>query len=530
MEECGFSLVLRSMTDPYQVLTSDDIEYIKMRGMTPNGVAMQLEKLRKGASFRRLLRPATLGDGIRALAEGEVERLCAIYEGALHRRKVSKFVPASGAATRMFEDLSSLLYKMDSGAGEAVVLGDKELATIAKLRNGLTRFAFRFDLSKAMKRDGLDLDNSIKRGEWATILRYILTPHGLNYLNLPKGLVKFHSYGDCSRTAFEEHLVEALGYVRDASGVVRVHFTVAKEHAIAVEKHLAVVKSKHEKGGVRFDVTLSLQKPSTDTVVVDLDGSPVRDCFGRLQFRPGGHGALIENLAELNGDIVFIKNIDNVLPDRLKPTLFRYKKALGGFLVELEEKIFRQVLALSGDPEDEATQAIGFIKDELGLPIPKWVWGMDLRGMAQYALRVLNRPLRVCGVVRNLGEPGGGPFWVKGGDDTIFLQIVEASEVDESDESQREIWASATHFNPVDIVCSLRDAWGNPFDLSRYVDESAYFISLKYSGGRRVRALELPGLWNGAMAMWNTLFVEVPIVTFSPVKTVFDLMRAEHLP
>jgi hypothetical protein len=517
------------MEDPYQFLTSKDIEQIKLRGMTPEGVALQLEKLRRGVSFRRLMKPATLGDGIRVLAEDEVERLCALYEKALSQRVVAKFVPASGAATRMFEGLSSLLRRMEDGMGNNAELGEEELATIARLREGLTRFAFCSDLSNVMKRDGLDLNDSIRQGDWVTVLRYILTPKGLNYLSLPKGLIKFHSYGGCARSAFEEHLAEALGYVRDARGVTRVHFTVAKEHALAVEKHLVEVKSKHERGGARFDITLSLQKPSTDTVVVDLDGSPIRDSSGRLQFRPGGHGALIENLAELDGDIVFIKNIDNVVPDRLKPTVFRYKKALGGCLLELEDKILRQVRALSVDPETEATQAVDFIKDELGLPIPEWVWNMDSRGMARYALGVLNRPLRVCGVVRNAGEPGGGPFWVMGEDGAISLQIVEASEVDASDESQREIWASATHFNPVDIVCSLRDAWGNPFDLTRYVDDSAYFISVKYSGGRMIRALELPGLWNGAMASWNTVFVEVPIATFSPVKTVFDLLRAEHL-
>jgi hypothetical protein len=357
--------------------------------------------------------------------------------------------------------------------------------------------------------------------EYTLIVDGILSEQGLSYANLPKGLLLFHRYPEGSRTAAEEHLVETANYAKDGYGVARIHFTISPEHK---KKFLELFEKK--KGGletrlkVKFEITFSEQKPSTDTIAVDEHNKPFRNPDGSLHFRPGGHGALLSNLNDIDGGILFIKNIDNIVPDRLKPETYLYKRVLGGYLLQMKEKIHG---FLSKTAEGTATgkdrlEMEDYLKSSLCLTVQP---DTDL-------FSLLNRPMRVCGMVRNQGEPGGGPFWVKGTDGRVSLQIIESSQINTGDQQQRSVMAASTHFNPVDLVCCIKDFRGNPFDLGRFVDPSTGFITTKSSGGRVLKAQELPGLWNGAMANWITVFVEVPVGTFNPVKTVQDLLRPEH--
>jgi len=408
---------------------------------------------------------------------------------------------------------------------------DPDHRALSGFLRGLEKFAFFGDLRKAMTQDGIEVETLLRKGEYKPILEYLLTSKGLSLADLPKGLIKFHAYRSHSRTPFEEHLVEASAHVRDRNGLARVHFTVSPEHETQVRDHIEDIRNLYEKRGSAFDVGFSTQRPSTDTLAVDMADRPFRDKDGRLLFRPGGHGALLGNLHDLGGDIVFIKNIDNVVPDRLKAETYRYKRALGGYLVEVQRQLFTYLERLSSGAAEEALleKAFEFSRDRLSIvPLPGK--GLSRRERADYLIRKLDRPLRVCGMVRNVGEPGGGPFWVDHPERGLSLQIVEASQVDMDSAEQREIWESATHFNPVDLVCGVRDYLGRPFDLMRFRDPQTGFISVKSKEGKELKALELPGLWNGAMAEWNTVFVEVPIITFNPVKTVLDLLRKEHQP
>ena len=364
------------------------------------------------------------------------------------------------------------------------------------------------------------------------LLAYLLTPRGLNYANLPKALLQFHRYAGHCRTPLEEHLVEAAAYAQDSQQVARLHVTVAPEHTEAVQAHIEAIRSRYERAGVRYDMSLSTQSPATDTIAVDLENTPFRDEHGQLLFRPGGHGALLANLEALAADIVFIKNIDNVLPDHLKETTYGYKRALGGHLVALQQQIFLYLKKLASGAVDAALlhEIWAFAQQQLSMTMPQGGLHTPQHEQIRLLFDRLNRPLRVCGMVRNAGEPGGGPFWVEHTDGSMSLQIVEASQVDTASPEQRAIFAASTHFNPVDIVCGVRDYRGQPFHLTQFVDPDTGFISRKTYAGRTLKALELPGLWNGAMAHWNTVFVEVPLSTFSPVKTVLDLLRPEHQP
>jgi hypothetical protein len=353
----------------------------------------------------------------------------------------------------------------------------------------------------------------------------MLDPKGLNYENLPKGMIPFHAYPDHVRSAFEEHFVEAQRYTRDQQGLGRLHFTLSREHVKRVTEFLSHHVPRYETQGRKFLLSISEQKSTSYTLAVDPENKPFRLEDGSLLLRPGGHGALLENLNECGGDIVFIKNIDNVTHDRVKPVALRYKKALGGLLIQVQEKVFAYLRELeAGTVSPRRLSEIGrFAQDKLGYhPTSEF---------SQTSLvKILHRPLRVCGMVPNQGEPGGAPFWVRDEDGTSSLQIVESAQVDPGNPGQQEIFRRATHFNPVDLVCGLRDHRGRPFDLMSFRDDRAVFISEKTHGGRSLKALEWPGLWNGGMAHWNTIFVEVPIETFAPVKTVNDLLRPEHQP
>lgn len=511
----------------------DDLQDLALRGITPETILSQIETFTRGLPFITLQQPCTVGDGITVLSAAELERYGASHAHAAALGRVMKFVPASGAASRMFELFLSVAERTAALSEEQIATaaraGDREYQAVQQFVSNLKLFAFFDDLRSVMATDGFEIVNLISKQHCKAILQYLLTTKGLNYANLPKAMLKFHRYSDHARTPLEEHLVEALAYTQDRNRVAYVHFTVSPEHLPLIQSYLDRVRSRYEQDGRRFAVTFSAQKPSTDTIAVDLENAPFHT-DGKLVFRPGGHGALLVNLQDLQGDVVFIKNIDNVAPDRLKAETYRYKRALGGYLIELQERIFRYLHSLGQEPstEREVAEVAEFLRKELYIALPDRFRHASLEEQRTFLIDKLNRPLRVCGVVKNTSEPGGGPFWVAHADGEVSAQIVEASQINSQSPPQQEIWASASHFNPVDLVCGVRDYLGRPFDLTRFVDPETGFIARKSKDGRELKALELPGLWNGAMSKWNTVFVEVPLATFTPVKTVLDLLRPEH--
>jgi len=517
--------------------SEEDLKQIRSLGITEEQVTSQLEAFKRPEPYVRLNRPATLDDGIRTIPEEGLPALCEYHREAAHQGRCLKFVPASGAATRMFAFLlrhhthEPALNRDD--IAERAEKGEGEYEDLLTFIRGIERFAFFDTLEHAMTTAGLDIRSLMRGRKIREILDYLLTPRGLDYASLPKGLLLFHRYPEGNRTAFEEHLVEAAEYARDARGVCRLHFTVSPEHQDGFMTLLEKMGPMYEaRYGVRFQVDFSAQKESTNTIAVDPDNYPLRLEDGRLLFRPSGHGALIENLNDLRGDVVFIKNIDNVVPDRLKESTYLWKRALAGYLVKVQQRIssYMEELAEGSDEGPFLHEAFEFARDEISLSIPEDFRSKSTREKREFLLSALNRPLRVCGVVKNQGEPGGGPFWVEGRNGSLSLQIIEGAQVDPDSARQQEIWMAATHFNPVDIVCAVRDYKGKSFDLSKYVDPHAIIITRKSQEGRELKALELPGLWNGAMADWNSIFVEVPLITFNPVKTINDLLRPEHQP
>ena len=480
-----------------------------------------------------LVKAATIDDGIMHVDDAQAKEFIDKYETESVNKRVVKFVPASGAASRMFKALFAFAESY-SGSEEDYqkLTSDPEQRPIFEFFKRIQDFAFYDDLNQAQSQRGLGLNESVLQRKYGEVLNTLLLDDGLNYGNLPKGLLKFHRYGDTSRTPVEEHLIEGYHYSRDADNNVYLHFTVSPEHRALFEQHVIDVKERYEREhGATFHVSFSEQKPSTDTIAVDMDNEPFRNEDGTLLFRPGGHGALIENLNDLDADLVFIKNIDNVVPDRLKDETYRNKKLLGGVLLAYQEKIFsylRHLEETEGGNEESLEEIREFVEDQL-CTLPSQVFAsMDGAEKVTFLVEKLDRPIRVCGMVKNEGEPGGGPFWTVTPDDSTALQIVESAQVDMSDSDQKAIWESATHFNPVDIVCSLKNYEGKKFDLTHYVDKQAGFIAKKSKDGKELKAQELPGLWNGGMSDWNTVFVEVPIVTFNPVKTVNDLLRDHH--
>ena len=463
-------------------------------GLTPAALETQLKNFREGFPFLPVTRAASCGDGIRVLDAAGIEQAAARYDRAKESLRVVKFVPASGAATRMFKDLFEFVRE------------GRRTAVVGELLANRRRFAFWPELRTII-------------GDDADELRTVenIVAEGLRYGETPKGLVSFHRYGDEVRKAVEEHLVEGAQYAA-AGGEVKIHFTVSPEHLTRFEALLAEkIPGYESRFGVKYRISFSVQDPSTDTLAVNPDCTPFRRADGRLLFRPAGHGALIGNLGKIDADIVFVKNIDNVTTDARRSDTVLYKKALAGVLLALQERIFEYLMALEV-PGAELEPIAAFIENELCVKLPKDYGTALLR-------QVLDRPIRVCGMVRNEGEPGGGPFWVAGADGLETLQIAESNQIAPE---KRELMRSATHFNPVDLVCSFRTSKGGRFDLREFVDPATGFFSRKSDGGRELLAQELPGLWNGAMARWNTVFVEVPITTFSPVKVVTDLLRPEH--
>ncbi len=515
--------------------TADELEQIKSHGVGVDEVYQQIEIFKKGTPYLALDRPCTAGDGIKQPDDDLKDRCLEKYRQSAVKKNLLKFVPASGAATRMFKTLIKANQNYEqigiSDVRAGILDDESEAEEIRTFVKGLPQFAFYPALAEAMKQDGINPDELLQKGEFKPFLEYLLTEKGLSYGGKPKGLLKFHTYPEETRTAFEEHLFEAAGYGKTGAGVCALHFTVSPEHQNGFETLLESVRERFEKRlEARFTVDFSVQAPSTDTIAVDMDNQPFRRKDGSLLFRPGGHGALIQNLNYLAGDLVFIKNIDNVVHDRFKTETIEWKQILCGYLLIIQEQIFQYIKALDQGPADDGLidEVTSFIESELSVTPPQSFYDGDAEKKRRYLTDRLNRPLRVCGMVPNSGEPGGGPFWVKDKDGHLSIQIVETSQIDPKNEAQQAVQQGLTHFNPVDLVCSTRDINGNPFDLSRYVDTEAVFIAYKSEEGRDLKALEHPGLWNGAMACWNTVFVEVPLITFNPVKRVTDLLRRPH--
>jgi len=496
------------------MFTKEDIAQIEQRGSSVQTVEQQVERFKQGFPWMKIVAPATPERGIQVLDEAAVEAAAKYYDGAAINGKC-KFVPASGAASRMFKDLFSGLDALKAG---------KELADdapAAKFVDQIQSFAF--------YTPELFGEQTCKCPEYRReVLSKTLTDEGLGYGAKPKGVLKFHKYTDGEiRTAFAEHLVEAQNYMRNEDGTANLVVTISPEHQHLFEEAYAEVKEAYEaKYGVKYNITFTFQDKATDTVAVDVENKPFRTETDSLLFRPAGHGALIYNLNKIEEEIVSIKNIDNVANERLLPETATWKKVLLGKALELRDKIYGYLNALDA----EATPALcdeieAFLDQTLCVTLPAAA-DFDARVAALRAK--LNRPIRVAGMVKNQGEPGGGPFIIAEKDGSTSLQVLESVQINMSDDHARNALASATHFNPVDIVCCLHDYKGQSFDLLQYVDEDAGFISSKSYQGRELKALELPGLWNGAMSNWNTLFVEVPLATFNPVKVVLDLLRPAH--
>jgi len=508
-----------------------ELDQISKRGSNLKMVEQQLENFITGFPFADLQKAATIGDGVLKLDEKELDKLQAYYNRKSQYKKVLKFVPASGAASRMFKTLFNFLEASQNDEKlKKELLADKSFNGVSNFIANITKFAFYNSLEDALSKEGLSIETILEDEKYAILINYLLNEHGLDYGALPKGLLEFHRYYNISRLAMEEHLVEGAFYSRSENDRALLHFTVSPEHLEKFKKQLNYLQIIYEKKfGITYDVKFSTQKSSTDTIAVDMENNPFREKDESLLFRPGGHGALIENLNDLDADIVFIKNIDNVVPDRLKEPTILYKKAIGGLLMNLQEMTFKFLNELeNNNGPDNIDQIIAFAKADLNINIPANFKNRSIEKQKEFLFNHLNRPIRICGMVKNEGEPGGGPFWVKNTKGETSLQIVESSQVDAENPDQINILKSATHFNPVDLVCGIKNYKDQKFDLHKFVDPVTGFISVKSKDGKNLKAQELPGLWNGAMANWITVFVEVPIITFNPVKTVNDLLREQH--
>lgn len=510
----------------------NDSRQFLLRGISPETIEKQLLHFREGFPYAQLAKPATVGDGIFAFSDERAHYYEEYFSAHKENLRIIKFVPASGAASRMFKHLFEYRDQLSGSLNDRKTAPSEDKNAAEYLIGNLEQIAFFDALEKRIRENGNNIRNLLQEGSVKAILDAILEPDGLNYAFLPKGLLLFHKYPAGARTAAEEHLVEAALYATDKDGISRIHFTISPEHRERFDALIREVQKSYEQQfTVRYEISFSVQEPSTDTIAVDENNLPFRNPDGSILFRPGGHGALLTNLNRLDCDLVFIKNIDNVVPDRLKPTTIQYKKITGGYLLFLKEQIFDFLRKAEQNlhTQDSVDEMMLFLKNHLFVDFPENFGKEDLPARVNHIVSMIDRPIRVCGMVRNEGEPGGGPFWVKNMDGGLSLQIIESSQVDTGDSTQKEIMNQATHFNPVDLVCYTRNYKGMKFNLNDFVDEDAGFISRKSSGGRILKAQELPGLWNGAMAHWLTAFVEVPLITFNPVKTVNDLLRNEHM-
>jgi len=512
------------------MFTEKDIKQIEAKGMSLKQVEIQLDNYKTNFPFIQLKAAATPGKGLQTFSTQESIELINNYAENIDGKSILKFVPASGAASRMFKHLFEFREELQSEKTKDLPVGDG-FNSVTYFFSHLKEFSFYSDLEGIMKYKGFDLVEKIEQKEYLLILNNLLDSDGLEYATLPKGLLKFHRYNDGNRLAIEEHLVEGAIYGKNNENKVNLHFTVSPEHQAkfkeAVNKKAPLFAKKFD---VEFTIQFSQQKPSTDTISVDLNNEPFREKDGSILFRPGGHGALIENLNELEADIIFVKNIDNIVPDQHRQATYDYKKLIGSYLIEIQEQVFDYLESLEiGDfDEDILKEIFDFMEKELFIQVPLYIRQKELMEQVDWAYQMLNRPIRVCGMVKNEGEPGGGPFLVEDENGMESLQIVESSQIDFSNPAQADIVKNATHFNPVDLVCGVYNFKGKKFDLKDFVDPKTGFISVKSKNGKELKAQELPGLWNGAMADWISIFAEVPIETFNPVKIINDLLRPMH--
>jgi len=504
--------------------SQDDLKQLGELSIEPAAATRQLAWLRSGQAVILLERPCTPGDGIVQIQPEDHAHLNKTFAAAATAGRLQRFIPASGAASRMFSPLQAdprvLAACRSLEPSRPPDTAERELRLFL---DKLESFAFFPDLENALADAGHDLQQARANRDLELIIRYLLEPCGLGYAYLPKGLLAFHAVADGARTPFVEHLAEAA-LLNGLDGTVALHFTVSAEHLPLFRAQFAAWRSTLEETyGCRFAVTYTTQKPSTDTLALAADGKPLRDADGRLVLRPGGHGALLENLNDLAGDIILVRNIDNVVPDVLKQANLVWTRLLAGYLLVVQEEQHALLKALHDQPDDPLVRelAVGFLVDRLQADVSP---AEDVGVL----LDRLDRPLRICGMIPNSGEPGGGPFWVRDDRGRVTRQIVEGAQIDRDNPEQAAILARSTHFNPVDMVCGVSDWRGRSYDLHRFVDEDAVIITTKMQDGREVRVLERPGLWNGGMADWHTLFVEIPPAAFNPVKTVFDLLRPAH--
>ena len=504
------------------MLSERDLKQIADKGISEKQIENQLNEFKTGFPFLRLEAAASVEHGIVATTEesrAKYEKSWEQYKAA--GKKVVKFVPASGAASRMFKDMFAFV---DAEYDKPTTDFEK------KYFENIEKFAFYGELNDVcVKNEGKDIPTLLAEGDYKAVAAQMLKAEGLNYGQLPKGMLLFHKYAEGPRTPMEEHLVEAALYAA-SNGEANIHFTVSHEHMPFFQKKVADKADFYaKKYGVKYDISFSEQKPSTDTIAANPDNTPFRNADGSLLFRPGGHGALIENLNEIDADVIFIKNIDNVVPDRLKGDTVTYKQVIAGVLVTLQQKAFEYLRLLDAGTynHDKLEEMIRFVQQDLCCRKAD-IKNLEDADLVIYLRKKLNRPMRVCGVVKNVGEPGGGPFLTYNQDGTVSLQILESSQIDKNNAEYMEMFTKGTHFNPVDLVCAVKDYKGQPFNLPDFVDRTTGFISSKSKNGKELKALELPGLWNGAMSNWNTVFVEVPLATFNPVKTVNDLLREQH--
>ena len=491
---------------------------MQQRGIPVSQIEAQLARLRQGIPPILLDRPCRLTDGVIQLSLEDHSRYQTIFTKALQAQRVSKFIPASGAATRMFKDLLEFLQKQVS------------IPAIHQAWKQLEDFPFILDLKAALAKNGANFQQLQQAQNMTTIFQALLQTPGLGYADLPKALLQFHRYPEGSRTSLEEHVQESLNFSQNTSTHVKIHLTISPQHENLINNKLASIRGAIYKQDREVDITVSLQKTSTDTIALDSCDQLFRSDNGKILFRPGGHGALLENLNDYRGDIIFISNIDNVVPDHLKRFTVEWRTALGGYLIQLQESVFHYLHQLESAQLSVIDEAETFVQQQLHHQFPTSYDCLDIPDKVASLKKFLNRPIRVCGMVANTGDPGGGPFWVRHADGSQSRQIVEQAQIDPESESQQQLFTSATHFNPVDMVCGVRDYQGNPFNLLNFRDPDTSFIPHKSYEGRPLKALEWPGLWNGGMADWITLFVEIPRATFNPVKTFLDWLHPNHQP
>ena len=513
------------------MFTEKDINQIHDKGITLDQVNAQISRLKNGMTHSHLLFAATIGKGIHAYNAEETQNLIALYETSKEDLDILKFVPASGAATRMFKFLFKFLkgYTLSKGNIKAYAQAEGDDLILA-FTSQLKAFPFYTEVYSKLKDAVVGYETLSEDEQYYEFVKMMLAEEGFNYSFFPKGLLPFHKYGAAYITAFQEHLYEASLYA-SSKKQANLHFTVSEKHQPYFLKELEGIKPKLEKEtGVSFKVSFSYQKEATETLALTKEDQVYRKEDGSILFRPGGHGALIENLNDLDSDIIFIKNIDNIVVTEKNKECSEYKKLLAGALLKAQKQVFKYMAQLEANTLDDAdvTAMAYFLRKQLSVHIDENFGAFTFEAKVNYLKDKLNRPIRACGMVKNEGEPGGGPFWVKDENGDISLQIVEFAQIDFSNKRQQSIVYKATHFNPTDLVCGVKNYKGEKFDLMNYVDPEAAFITTKTQNGTDIQALELPGLWNGSMAHWNSIFVEVPVETFNPVKTVNDLLKPVH--